>query len=101
VDSDHRTDHDVSGGSDSGTSDTNLSLRSWFGSVQEDSPEDLADLAPTFRRARADSDSSTDHSWLPDTEEMFRTREFLAAPAPQFHHSTDSDTDSNGVGGGV
>lgn len=87
-DTDHVSDSDT-GPRDSDSSDSHFSLRSWFGSTQDGSE------GPESSLARADSDSSTDHSWLPDTEEMYRTRQFLAQPAPQFHHSTDSDTESN------
>lgn len=88
TDTEHVSDTDT-GGRDSDSSDSHFSLRSWFGSTQDGSE------GPESSMARPDSDSSTDHSWLPDTEEMYRTRQFLAQPAPQFHHSTDSDTESN------
>jgi len=88
TDTEHISDSDT-GGRDSDSSDSHFSLRSWFGSTQDGSE------GPESSLARPDSDSSTDHSWLPDTEEMYRTRQFLAEPAPQFHHSTDSDTESN------
>merc|ERR1712179_276662 len=50
----------------------------------------------------SDSDSETSISsrhptWLPDSEDLRRVRRFLSSPGPDFHHSTDSESESSGI----
>jgi len=81
---------------------SDFSQRSWFGSQAEltearrltprssFSPQ----LSSSPRSLTSDSEGS---GWLPEREDLRSVRQFLASsPGPEFHHSTDSESESSG-----
>jgi len=92
---------------DSSVSD--FSQRSWFGSQAELtearrlSPRStfsppLSSRGSTFSPSDSETSiSSRQHTWLPDREDLRRVRRFLSSPGPDFHHSTDSESESSGM----
>jgi len=88
---------------------SDFSQRSWFGSQAELTEARRLSPRSTFspplstspRSLTSDSEtsiSSRDHPWLPDREDLRRVRRFLAnSPGPEFHHSTDSESESSEI----
>ena len=88
---------------------SDFSQRSWFGSQAELTEARRLSPRSTFspplsespRSLSSESDrslSSQHVTWLPDTEDLRRVREFLdSSPGPGFNHSTDSDSESSGI----
>lgn len=83
---------------------SDFSQRSWFGSQAELTEARRLSPRSTFSpplSQTSDSEtsiSSRDHPWLPDREDLRRVRRFLAtSPGPEFHHSTDSESESSGI----
>jgi len=101
------TDSEHSSDTDSSISD--FSQRSWFGSQAELTEARRLSPRSTFspplstspRSLTSDSEtsiSSRDHAWLPDREDLRRVRQFLSSsPGPEFNHSTDSESESSGI----
>jgi len=98
LDEDESTDSSVS----------DFSQRSWFGSQAELTEARRLSPRSTFspplssspRSVTSDSDtsiSSRHPTWLPDSEDLRRVRRFLSSPGPDFHHSTDSESESSGI----
>merc|ERR1711874_284978 len=96
-DSPHETEDSDTADTDSDDkSGTDFSLGSWFGSFQDSGEEEGAGGTTAGRESvDSDSDGSSGHPWLPETQDMRRTRRFLADPGPLFHHSTDSESESD------
>jgi len=88
---------------------SDFSQRSWFGSQAELTEARRLSPRSTFspplssspRSLTSDSEasfSSRGHAWLPDREDLRSVRQFLASsPGPEFHHSTDSESESSGI----
>jgi len=86
------------------TSISDFSQRSWFGSQAELTEARRLSPRSTFSPPLSSSPSSEtshssrDQSWLPDREDLRRMRQFLSSsPSPEFHHSTDSESESSGL----
>ena len=95
-DSDH-SDDDVDDGQSSGSSLSNFSQRSWYGSLSQITEgRQLTPLStPPALTQSEDSDSEEEPvgSWLEDREDLRRVRQFLqSGPGPDFSHSTDSES---------
>jgi hypothetical protein len=86
------------------TSISDFSQRSWFGSQAELrearrlSPRSTFSPPLSSSPSSETSHSSREQSWLPDREDLRRMRRFLSSsPSPEFHHSTDSESESSGL----
>ena len=97
-DSDHSDDDDdIDDGLSSGSSLSNFSQRSWYGSLSQITEgRQLTPLStPPALTQSEDSDSEEEPAgaWLEDREDLRRVRQFLqSGPGPDFSHSTDSES---------
>lgn len=93
----HSYEDDEDDGQSSGSSLSNFSQRSWYGSlsgVTEGRQLTPLSTPPALTQSEdSDSEGGPGGSWLEDREDFRRVRQFLqSGPGPDFSHSTDSES---------